>query len=86
MRNIINANERRRQEDLERGEKRPESYYNIAEEVANNNADLINDVGAEAFIAKNIRVRPISGTTNAEREEQARQEMLKQGGMLTDAI
>lgn len=43
----------------------------VEEEFNNNNQDLINDVGTEEFISKNIRVRPTSGTTALEREEKS---------------
>ena len=51
---------------------KPDRAYNVVEdEFNNNNQDLINDVGTEEFISKNIRVRPTSGTTAVEREEKS---------------
>jgi hypothetical protein len=43
----------------------------VEEEFNNNNQDLINDVGTEEFISKNIRVRPTSGLTSNERDEKS---------------
>ena len=66
---VIQENKRRQEEDLERGVNEPSEHYNIAEEFNQNNQDLINDVGTEEFISKNIRVRPQSGQTAIEKED-----------------
>jgi hypothetical protein len=65
---IIGENTKRQEQDINRGVFEPESHYNVAEEF-NQNQDLMNDVSAEEFIAKNIRVRPQSGMTTDERDE-----------------
>ena len=42
---------------------------NLAEQLINNNEDLIKDVGTEEFISKNIRVRPESSTEQLDTAE-----------------
>lgn len=72
LKEIISQNEKRQQHDLENGIQKPDRAYNVVEDEFNNNTqDLINDVGTEEFISKNIRVRPTSGTTAVERDEKS---------------
>jgi len=72
LKDIINTNKKRQAFDEENGISKPNVSYNVVdEEFNNNNQDLINDVGTEEFISKNIRVRPQSGTTAADKEEKS---------------
>lgn len=71
LQQIIDENTQRQTNDRNAGIYHPESFYNVAEEFNNNNQDLINDVGSDEFVAKNIRVRPTSGMTVADKEEKS---------------
>lgn len=66
---IITENSRKQKEDRELGIEEASENYNLAEDFNNNNHDLINDVGTEEFISKNIRVRPVSGMTAHENQD-----------------
>ena len=72
LKHIIETNKKRQTFDQENGIANPEQAYNVVDdEFNNNNHDLINDVGTEEFISKNIRVRPQSGNTAADRDEKS---------------
>jgi hypothetical protein len=60
LREIIAENKKR---SLAQGEE-----VDVAEEF--NSRDLVAEIATEEFICKNIRVRPISGHTTADREDQ----------------
>jgi len=62
---IINENENKRRENELAGIEEEENY---AEEI--NQKDFLIDFANDDFINKNIRVRPVSGVTVGERDEQ----------------
>jgi len=65
LQGIINENENKRRENQLAGIEEEENY---AEEI--NQKDFLIDFANDDFINKNIRVRPVSGVTVGEREEQ----------------
>lgn len=65
LQGIINENENKRKENQLAGIDEEENY---AEEI--NQKDFLIDFANDDFINKNIRVRPVSGMTVGEREEQ----------------
>lgn len=88
--NIISENKRRQEADKEQGIYEPSEAYNLAEDFNNNNNDLINDVGTEEFISKNIRVRPASGMTTGDRDDKqsdvygGKQQLMDMGQSMMD--
>ena len=65
LQGIINENENKRRENQLAGIEEEENY---AEEI--NQKDFLIDFANDDFINKNIRVRPVSGVTVGERDEQ----------------
>jgi len=65
LQGIINENENKRRENELAGIEEEENY---AEEI--NQKDFLIDFANDDFINKNIRVRPVSGVTVGERDEQ----------------
>ena len=65
LQGIINENENKRRENQLAGIEEEENY---AEEI--NQKDFLIDFANDDFINKNIRVRPVSGLTVGERDEQ----------------
>lgn len=85
LKKIVDENKQGYQQHKQEGGNKPESFFNVAEEFNNNNQELINDVGSDEFVAKNIRVRPQSGMTTNDKEEKSdiyggKQSMLDQLG------
>ena len=70
---IINANAKKQTFDMENGVQKPDDAYNVVEDEfhTTNTQDLINEIGTEEFISKNIRVRPVSGMTVMEKDEKS---------------
>ena len=64
--NIIEENRHRK--DILDQKQAENEHFNIADEY--NQRDFITDFATEEFINKNIRVRPISGATNIDKDEQ----------------